>query len=387
MKQIQLLCLIASLILGCNDISHTRKLSSERQRISEILQQKLDSITRTGVVPGMTFAVRFSDGETLSLSSGFSDKEKKIAMNPDDVMFSGSVGKTYVAALVLKLQEKGRLDIKKKAIHYLDDLAWFKRIPNAGDITLEMLLNHTAGVPEYVYDPTIWKTLRDKPDKVWSVEERFASILDKPAVNPPGKGWSYADSHYLILGLIIEKVTGKDYYQVLQELILHPCNLTRTTPADHRDLKGLVTGYTNLTAEMFLPEKVVNEGLYAFNPQLEWTGGGLVSTVSDLCQWASSLYGGQVLSKNSLQQMVQPVPMPTTLVENAGYGLGCFIGEHSGVKYLGHTGFVPGYITVMHYLPARGVALAMQLNSDNLHGKEATAVFNKLKDVILYVGD
>lgn len=362
--------------------TNARQWPQEALQIRDILQHRLDSVTTRGIVPGITFAVRFDDGRTISLASGYSDRESKTAMRPDDRMFSGSVGKTYVAALVLRLQEKGLLDIQAKAETYLTGCRWFSRIPNAPEITVEMLLNHTAGVPEYVYNPVIWQTLHSDPDKVWSVEERLAGILDKTAVHKAGEGWSYADSHYLILGLIIEKVTGKPYYTVLREEILQPCRLDQTVPADRRTIPGLVPGYTSLGNELSLPEKMVTRGEYAFNPQLEWTGGGLVPTSGDLCRWASCLYGGHVITEASLEEMVTPVPFNTTLAEGAGYGLGCFIGGHDDVRYFGHTGFVPGYITILQYLPGNGMALAMQMNSDSLHGAEATRVFNVLKETL-----
>ncbi len=347
------------------------------------LQIILDSLTGTGVIPGITFAVRLNDGSLLSLASGFSDQEERTMMKPDALIFSGSVGKTYVAALVLKLQEKGLLKISDKAGKYLEGEDWFGMVPNASEMTLEMLLNHTAGVPEYVYDRTIWETLRQNPDKTWSVAERLSFVSGHSPSNPAGKGWAYADSHYILLGLIIEKVTSKDYYDVLNEMILHPCHLKNTRPATRRSFPGLPAGYTALADEMLLPEKVCTKGLYAFNPQLEWTGGGLVTTVSDLCLWASELYGGKVVSKKSLESMTTPAPLKTTLVENAGYGLGCFVGENNGVRYYGHTGFVPGYITILHYLPDRRISMAMQFNCDKLHGKEATQLFNILKNTIL----
>jgi D-alanyl-D-alanine carboxypeptidase len=298
-------------------------------------------------------------------------------------MFSGSVGKTYVASLVLKLQEQGKLNIRDKAGKYLNGEDWFRNVPNANDITLEMLLNHTAGVPEYVYDPKIWQILKDDPDKSWSVEERLSYISGKPPANAAGRDWSYADSHYLLLGLIIEKVTSEDYYEVLSRMILKPYHLNNTRPALGRSIAGLVPGYTALSEELLLPEKVCTNGLYAFNPQLEWTGGGLVTTVTDLSLWASELYGGKVIGKASLEMMETPAPYKTTLVENAGYGLGCFVGNNNGHRYFGHTGFVPGYITILHYLPDEGIAIAMQINSDKLHGKAATDLFNVLKSKIL----
>jgi hypothetical protein len=206
------------------------------------LQHILDSLSNNNVLPGVTFATRFSDGRMISLASGFSDKEARLKMEPDAVMFSGSVGKTYVAALVLKLQEQGLLQISDKAGKYLEDEDWYATVPNAADITIEMLLNHTAGVPEYVYDRAIWETLKNKPDKTWSVGERLSFVASHSPSNPAGKGWAYADSHYLLLGLIIEKVTKKDYYDVLKEMILQPCQLKNTIPAVSRSVSGLPAG-------------------------------------------------------------------------------------------------------------------------------------------------
>jgi D-alanyl-D-alanine carboxypeptidase len=108
---------------------------------------------------------------------------------------------------------------------FLKDTAWFQDIPNADGITVKMLLNHTAGIPEYVYHKELWEALKENPDKEWSVPERLSFIINEPPSNPPGEGWAYADSHYLILGLIIENVTGHPYYEVLDEMILCPCTL------------------------------------------------------------------------------------------------------------------------------------------------------------------
>jgi len=305
-------------------------------------------------------------------------------MKPDDIMLSGSVGKTYVAAVVLKLYEQGLIDLKAKAIAYLQDADWFQMVQNSPDITVEMLLNHTAGIPEYVYQKELWQTISENRDKEWSVEERLAFISDMPPTNPPGKGWAYADSHYLILGLIIEKVTGQTYYDVLDELILGPFNLKHTFHSDRRSIPGLIPGYTNLTEEFLLPHRVLNDNKYAFNPQMEWTGGGLASTVSDLTLWASKLYGGSVLKPETLKLMLTPAPYKTTLFEDAGYGLGSFIAETNGVRYYGHTGFSPGYITYVQYLPGYNIALALQVNDDSSHENfSLKEYFNTIKQVVL----
>lgn len=350
-------------------------------KLASALQPVLDSMTRNLGIPGVTFAARFRDGSVVSLASGMADAETGKLMAPGTMMFSGSVGKTFVAAIVLKLAADGRISLDDKASKYLDGEPWFGKVPNAALIAVKMLLNHTAGVPEYVYHDELWKQISRDPGKTWSVAERMAFITNDPPSNPPGGGWNYADSHYILLGAIIEKVTGKSYYEVLGEEILTPCGLRHTLPADRREIPGLAAGYTELSPELYIPHKVLNNGLYAFNPQLEFTGGGLVTNVDDLTAWGSLLYGGDVLPAREKMLMLTTAPFPTTLPANARYGLGCIIGENEA--WYGHTGFVPGYITILQYIPEQGLALAMQVNTDALHGKKAKEVFEILKNKIL----
>jgi D-alanyl-D-alanine carboxypeptidase len=372
---------LALMLISCNG---NKQKNNQEAEMTRLLQARLDSLTDNLIVPGATLSVRFGDGKNISLASGFADVENKILMKPDDIMLSGSVGKTYVAAVVLKLYEQGLIDLKAKAISYLLDTDWFQNVRNAPDITVGMLLNHTAGIPEYVYHKELWEAIKDNPDKEWSVEERLAFISDQPPANPPGEGWAYADSHYLILGLIIEKVTGRSYYEVLDELILGPCKLQQTLHSDRRTIPGLIPGYTNFTEAFLLPRKVLNDNMYAFNPQMEWTGGGLASTVSDLTLWASQLYGGSVLKPETLKLMLTPAPYETTLFEDAGYGLGSFIAETDGVTWYGHTGFSPGYITYLQYLPDNKIALAFQVNDDSSHDNfSLKEYFNTIKKIVL----
>jgi D-alanyl-D-alanine carboxypeptidase len=382
MPGLTLVTVIALLLVSCNGIKQVK--TGSNVEMTGLLQARLDSLTENQILPGVTLSVRLSDGTNISLASGLADVENEIAMKPDDIMLSGSVGKTYVSAVVLKLYEQGLIDLKAKAIAYLQDADWFKNIRNAPGITVEMLLNHTAGIPEYVYQKELWQAISENRDKEWSVEERLAFITDEPPANSPGEGWAYADSHYLILGLIIEKVTGRTYYDVLDEMILGPCSLKHTFHSDRRSIPGLIPGYTNLTEEFLLPHRVLNDNMYAFNPQMEWTGGGLASSVSDLTLWARQLYGGSVLKPETMKLMLTPAPYETTLFEGAGYGLGSFIAETDGVKYYGHTGFCPGYITYVQYLPDYNIALALQVNDDSSHDNfSLKEYFNTIKQVVL----
>lgn len=348
------------------------------------LQMKLDSLTNNKIIPGATLSVLLKDGKNISLASGFDDIENNKKMKPGTKMFSGSVGKTYVAAIVLKLQELGKIDINRKVKEYLSNEIWFAKIPNADKMTIKMLLNHTAGVPEYVYNKTIWEKFKETPDRVMTVEERMSYIYNQKPENEAGKGWKYADSHYIILGALIEKVTGKDYYTVLDEMIIKPYKFKNTIPANKRLLPGIAAGYTGLQKEMLLPEKVYEKEKYVFNPQGEWTGGGLINSVDDLTEWFKILFTGDLLSGESKKLMITPAPFETTLFENAGYGLGCFIGKTNGVTYYGHTGFAPGYRTYVQYLPECDIAIALQINTDNPKNNFSIKdLFNRLKEIIV----
>lgn len=354
------------------------------KKLSAQIKSKLDSLTINHIVPGITFSCRFNDNKSISLASGYSDIEENIKMIADAVMFSGSVGKTFVAAAVLKLKEQNLINLDNRVIDILTDQSWINQIPNINKITIRMLLNHTAGIPEYIENPLFWDEVAKDRDKNWTPEERFNFVYNRPATNPPGKGWSYADSHYLLLGMIIEKITAKTYYNLIREWFIEPLKLKNTSPADKRKIKGLVQGYTCLTEDFKLPRKMLQDSLYAMNPQIEWTGGGLVTTVSDLTLWAQNLYGGKILSAESLDLMCEPVPFQTGLFENAGYGLGCIIGNSSGTKYFGHTGFAPGYITYLHYLPEYKVSISIQFNEDCTHsGQNMKEFFNLLKKIVV----
>lgn len=376
--------ILATVLIAISSIAFGQIKEEKVKELSKILQTKLDSITSKQITPGATLSVLFNDGTNISIASGFADIENKIPMKPDDVMFSGSIGKTYVAAVILLLYEKGLIDLKAKAVDYLKDEPWFLKVANAKDITVEMLMNHTAGIPEYVTHKELWEKLKQQPDITLNAQERFEFIKDDQPTNAPGKGWAYADSHYIILGLIIEKITGKTYYDALNEMILKPCKLSHTLPSDKRSLPGLVQGYTMTTETFLLPHKVLINGKYAINPQMEWTGGGLISTVSDLTSWASQLYGGNVLKPETKKLMFTPAPFTTALFENAEYGLGCFIGKTNGITYYGHTGTFPGYIAYVQYIPKYNIAFAIQFNDDSSHDNYTMKkFFNTIKSKVI----
>lgn len=328
----------------------------------EQVRRLLEAFCTEHAIPGATLGFVLPDGRSGGAATGVSHKASGRPMEPTDRMFSASIGKTYVSAVMLQLVEEGRVELDKKISHWFGDDEWFGRLPNAPDLTLRMLLNHTTGIPRHIMTPGFQAAVKAQPQRVWRPEELIAYVLDAEPLFPAAQGWSYADTNYILVGMIIERVTRRTYYQELTDRILKPLRLTDTTPADRPDLPGLVSAYTSEENIFGLPVEVATDGRYAINPQLEWTGGGLVTTARDLARWAWLLYGGRVLEEESLEQMVDGVPATHSMIPS--YGLGVIIRTSRHGRAWGHYGWVPGYLSAVAYYPDHHVAVAVQVNTD-----------------------
>lgn len=338
-----------------------------RQGLHDVLQSTLDELYASSGFPGITASLVMPDGTLLAVAAGYSDVELKQHMHPDDHMLAGSIGKTYVSAVMLELVagKKARLDDKLQA--YFGGETWYHRLPNAPDITIRSLLNHTSGIPNHVYDERFVAEIRKDPGRNWAPLDIVNTICDRPPVGRVGQKYLYSDTNYILIGMLIEKITQNSYYAELQKRILLPFNLDNTRPSDRRIIAGLVNGYTKAGDIYGLPAKVTSKGKDFLNPQVEWTGGGLVSNSMDLARWAHLLYGGHVLTPESLDQMLSGITAASETAIGSGvkYGLGVYEWDtRLGVAY-GHQGDFPGYRSIMQYFPQYKTAIAMQFNTDN----------------------
>jgi D-alanyl-D-alanine carboxypeptidase len=330
-----------------------------------VLQQKLQASLnewhKAGKFAGATLGVCLADGNCFGLATGFSDLEAKRQMKPSDIMAAGSVGKTFAAAVALQLVKEGKINLDDRVEKYLGSEKWFARLPNAKDITIRQLMNHTSGLVRYEFKEQFTKDLTANPDKIWKPEELVAYLLDEKPPFEAGKGWDYSDTNYIVLGMIIERVTGKKFYDETQKRILKPLKLEKTFPQDRREIKNLIPGYAGANNPFGGKDKVLENGRFIINPQFEWTGGGWVSNAEDLARWAKMMYEGRAFSADLLLQMLDGVP--ARLGRDAKYGLGVIIRPTPvGLTY-GHSGFFPGYMTDVMYFPEHKIAVAAQVNS------------------------
>ena len=326
------------------------------------LQMKLDEWHKAGKFPGATLGVVLADGESFGLAVGYSDRDAKTPMKPDDRMLAGSVGKTFAAATALQLVKEGKIGLDEKIEKYLGNEVWFTRLPNAKDITVRQLMNHTSGLVRYEFKDEFTKYLTEHPMKVWTPEERLAYLFDAKAAFEAGKGWDYSDTNYIVLGMIIEKVTGRKFYDEANRRVIKPLKLKDTIPQEGPVMKGVVQGYAGAANPFGGKDAMIENGKFVINPQLEWTGGGYASTSHELARWAKMIFEGKAYDASLLPQVLDGIAAPM-LGRDAKYGLCVIIrNTQAGVSY-GHSGFFPGYMTDMMYFPDKKFAVAVQVNS------------------------
>ena len=374
----------ALLLLLATSLFNTRLWSQPPgQELKNALQKKLETIVKDNSLPGATAAVVLPDGQMISLAAGYADREADIKMKPGAQLFSGSVGKTFVAALILKQVETGQLRLDEKLEDYFGAEDWYRQLPNASEITVRMLLQHTSGLPRYVFQPAFIQALKEQPDRSWKPEELLGFVANMEPLHPAGKGWGYSDTNYLLLGMLLEKASGKAYYALLEEQILGPLGLQHTYPSTQPELPGLTQGYIGSQNILGLPgNKTVENGRYAINPQFEWTGGGLVTSVEDLSRWMFNLQQEKFLNKRMLQEMRLPVAFRTGAPAESGYGLGCFAWQVGEGMHYGHEGIMPGHVTTVEYAADEGLAISIQVNTDEGFTRKLHGFLLELKDIV-----
>lgn len=320
----------------------------------------LETLQKEKGFPGATVGIVWADGKSATLSVGSFEPGKERALKPTDRMLAGSIGKTFVAAAFLQVAAEKGISLDDKVSKHLGGKPWFKELPNADELTIRSLMNHTSGIPEHVQSKEFTDLVAKDPMKVWKYEDLLVVTRGAKPLAKVGERFSYADTNYIVLGLILEKVADKSMNQMVIDRFIKPLNLTRTMPSDRPDIPDLAVG-TATFGPFFARGPMVKDGKMVFNPQMEWCGGGFASTPLDLAKWGMALYGGVVLSKEMNSEMLKGVPAG----QLGEYGLGVQVRKTPfGISY-GHGGWFPGWLSEVEYFPEHGVSIAIQFNTDD----------------------
>ncbi len=335
--------------------------SRQPESVEARLQGTLDSIRASGAFPGMSAGAALPDGRVIALATGLADTALDTPLRPDDLLLAGSVGKTYVAAVAMQLVSEGKLALDAPISRYLGTEPWFSRLPNAAAITVRMLMNHTSGLVRYEFKEDFTRDLTADPGRVWRPAELVAYILDTEPPFPAGGGWDYSDTNYIVLGMIVERVSGGTLNAEIARRLLRPLELTRTVPSDRREIPRLAQGYAGPGNPFGGTDAMIVDGRFAINPQFEWAGGGYAVSGGDLARWAKALYEGRAFDASLLPTMLDGVP--ARLGPDVRYGLGVIIRRTPLGPSYGHSGFFPGYVTEMRYFPEHRIAVAFLINT------------------------
>ena len=318
--------------------------------------------------PGITAACVLKDGTVVTAAAGLADVEANVPMTDNTRMLFASIGKSVVGTLCIALAIEGRLSLDEPISRWIDTFDWFQRLPNHESITLRHLLTHSAGIPDHVHMDTFADAFANawqETGNPFPPERLVAFILDEPALFPAGHGWAYSDTGYILAGLIIEAVTERPCFNLIQERFLVPLGLWDTSSADHRDLDRLAPGYMRPDNLFRFPVKTLDpDGRLHWHPAVEWTGGGLISTSRDLARWGAALFTGRAMTGDYLSELLTAVPVDPKLTDvKYGTGVAVYSNGPFGPVY-GHAGWITGYVSSLRHYHEHGVTIAFQINTD-----------------------
>lgn len=363
MMRLQVKAASVALVVSVGSIFGTAAMAENAE-----LQNLLFEFYERYGFPGATAAIALPDGEIVNAATGLADIEANRPMTSDTPMLAASIGKSFVGATLLSLETEGVLSRADLVSEHLGIFDWFARLPNHATMTVGDLLRHAAGLPDHVYLESYQIEMAGRMGTgaaAFTPEEAIAFILDADPLFDAGAGWAYTDTGYLLLGLVIEKASGRTYYDLVTELFLEPLELADTRPSNTRTLAGLAAGYVAEDNPFGLPHRTMDaQGTLLWDPAMEWTGGGLVSTSRDLAAWGQALFTARAMEGSCLDRLLGGVPVsPDESDILYGAGVAIYSDTPRGPVY-GHGGWIPGYVSSLRHYAEHGVTVAFQINTD-----------------------
>ncbi|RKH30269.1 class A beta-lactamase-related serine hydrolase [Corallococcus praedator] len=343
--------LAAGVVTGCDDDDASSRLHMDLQSIIE------DAVSK-GVTPGVSLAVASDEGSTWLGAAGVGDVERNQPMSAQHRFRAGSILKTLVATAVLQAVEQGTLALEDTLTERLP-ASVTDRIENAQSITVAMLLAHRSGIPEWVTDETNLAIMAD-PEHLWTLEEILGIAGAQPSAFPPGSGYGYSNTNYVLLGEILSAAEGRSWRAIVRERVIERAGLSHTRLPEPGDLDcpaPCARGYVPLDEGL--------ADLTVVDPSMAGASGGhaLETTVSDLLTFWKKLRAGALFErKQTLESMLafQPAPEPESRL--VGYGLGVMQLDSRGVVAVGHLGTTAGYQSFMLYVPKTGRYITGNIN-------------------------
>ena len=318
------------------------------------LQQLLDGWRQRADVPAVTLAVDGPGRSRFVTASGTEERDGDTPATADAQFRVASTTKLFVSTVVLQLVEEGRLRLDAPVSGYVPSFR------HARGVTIRQLLNHTSGIPDYTRTDHFHEGLLADRDRVWSTDEMLALVADVRRDFAPGHDYLYSNTGYLLLGRVIDTVTGSTWAAEVRRRILDPLRLQHTYIAGAEPVPGgVVPGY--IDADMDGDVENVETGRpWPALETAEGPAGAIVSTAGDLAAFADALFRGRLLSPSTLKQMVAEGPHHP---RNANYGLGVEITRPDyRLTVWGHGGYTIGFKSALWYVPKQDLVVVVLAN-------------------------
>lgn len=318
----------------------------------ERLAAAVDALARAAVAEaggGVSVAVAVGDSVVFARGYGVADAGTGAAAGAGTVYRAGSVAKQFTAAAVLRLAEEGRLSLDDPVSRHLPGF------PLRGHaVTLRQLLMHTSGLRGYTSAPEFRKVEGAEPPTEWML----GFLGRRGFAFSPGEAWSYSNTGYYLLGLVIERASGRPYADYLRAELARPLGLSSTADCGDAvvpvDPARRARGYTFAEGRTREADPI--------SPAATRGAGSLCASAPDLARWARALATGRVVSLASYREMTTEGRLSDGT--RLGYGLGQFVGTLDGVRRVQHGGTMNGFQAQLAYYPEREVAIAVLANHD-----------------------
>ncbi|MGW0175281.1 serine hydrolase domain-containing protein [Rhodococcus sp. NPDC003322] len=358
------------------------------------LQAALETGATEFLFPGAVALLRTPTG-TVTATYGTTERGGGAPASLDDHIRVGSNTKTWTATVILQMVQEGKIAVSDPVSKYRPD------VPGGDGITIEQLLDMRSGLYNYSETPELNEALDNDPQRVWTPDQLLALAFAHPPYFPPGQGYHYSNTNYVLLGLIAEQLDGKPLPQIYRDRIFGPAELASSSFPDAADTAipnpyshGYFFGSNMLTlTDPALPadmQAAAKDGTLApkdvtnANPSWTWAAGQGISTANDLATWVEALAGGKVLDADMQAKRIASVkPTDPSNPEAAGYGWGI---AKMGPMY-GHTGELPGYNSFMGSDPETGVTLVVWANlAPGANGQDPASTIAKGLIEKIYAG-
>ncbi|MEJ8843881.1 serine hydrolase [Lacibacter sp. H375] len=293
--------------------------------------------------PGATAIVVRKGQVIYKKAIGMADMELNVPLQADMIFRIGSITKQFTAVAILQLAEQGKLSLQDDIKKFVPELT-FKE-----NITVEHLLNHTSGIVSYTNKADFPSKMRTDMKPMEIIHLTSKDTLEFK----PGTKWNYNNTGYIILGYIIEKLSGKTYEEYVQQNLFAPAGMNNSYyGSESKIIKNRAKGYEK--------EKNTFQNSDYISMTLPYAGGSLLSTVEDLWKWNKALYSYKFIKKEWVDKATTPYVLPNGKSTRYGYGLS--INLVQGSKAIEHGGGIPGFLTDAIYLPAEDVFVAVFSN-------------------------